>query len=108
VPDSDPGNRGRPGRNVNGERIWLERSLEGNLTLGCIKQGFHVGIMAKANKVGIIEGVCDRPSNQEAFGILYKQLREVSQVLALVLMGDFIFISVSASLIKTGLDKMSK
>ncbi|GAB0208010.1 hypothetical protein GRJ2_003266700 [Grus japonensis] len=50
-----------------------------------------VRIRGKANKADIMVGVCHRPPNQdeEADEIFYKQLGEVSQSLALVLMGDF-------------------
>jgi len=45
----------------------------------------------KANKADILLGVCYRPSNQgeEADEVFYKRLAEVSQLLPLVLMGDF-------------------
>ena len=44
----------------------------------------------KANKADILLGVCYRPPNQdEDVGeVSYKRLSEVSQSLALVLMGD--------------------
>ncbi|GAB0184113.1 hypothetical protein GRJ2_000876600 [Grus japonensis] len=50
-----------------------------------------VRIRGKANKADIMVGVCYRPPNQgeEADEIFYKQLGEVSQSLALVLVGDF-------------------
>jgi len=46
---------------------------------------------AKANKADILLGVCYRPPNQdeEAHEVFYKRVAEVSQSLALVLMGDF-------------------
>jgi len=45
----------------------------------------------KANKADILLGVCYRPPNQdeEADEVFYKRLAEVSQSLALVLIGDF-------------------
>lgn len=45
----------------------------------------------KANRATILVGVCCRPPNldEEAHEILYKKLGEVSQSLALVLVGDF-------------------
>ena len=45
----------------------------------------------KANKADTLLGVCHRPPNQdeEADEVFYKRLAEVSQSLALVLMGDF-------------------
>ncbi|GAB0209963.1 hypothetical protein GRJ2_003462500 [Grus japonensis] len=45
----------------------------------------------KANKADIMVGVCYRPPSQdeEADEAFYKRLAEVSQSLALVLMGDF-------------------
>lgn len=45
----------------------------------------------KAKKTDIVVGVCYRLPNQDEEGdeIFYKQLGEVSQLLALVLMGDF-------------------
>ena len=50
-----------------------------------------VRIRGKANKADIMVGVCYKPSNQdeEADELFYKQLGEVSQSLALVLVGDF-------------------
>jgi len=50
-----------------------------------------VRIRAKANTVDTMMGVSYRPPNQdeEANEIFYKKLREVSQSLAFVLMGDF-------------------
>jgi len=45
----------------------------------------------KANKADILLGVCYRPPNQDEEGdeVFYKRLAEVSQSLALVLVGDF-------------------
>ena len=45
----------------------------------------------KANKADILLGVCYRPSNQdeEVDEVSYKRLAEVSQLLPLVLVGDF-------------------
>ncbi|GAB0208671.1 hypothetical protein GRJ2_003332800 [Grus japonensis] len=50
-----------------------------------------IRIRGKANKADIMVGVCYRPPNQDeqADKIFYKQLGEVSQSLALVLVGDF-------------------
>ncbi|GAB0208330.1 mitochondrial enolase superfamily member 1 [Grus japonensis] len=50
-----------------------------------------VRMRGKANKADILLGVCYRPPNQdeEADEAFYKRLAEVSQLLALVLMGDF-------------------
>ncbi|KAK4830652.1 hypothetical protein QYF61_012495 [Mycteria americana] len=50
-----------------------------------------VRIRGKTNKVDVMVGVCYRPPNQneEADKIFCKQLGEVSQPLALLLMGDF-------------------
>ncbi|GAB0207400.1 mitochondrial enolase superfamily member 1 [Grus japonensis] len=50
-----------------------------------------VRMRGKANKADILLGVCYRPPNQdeEADEAFYKRLAEVSQSLALVLMGDF-------------------
>ncbi|KAK4830698.1 LOW QUALITY PROTEIN: hypothetical protein QYF61_012867 [Mycteria americana] len=50
-----------------------------------------VRLRGKANKADIMVGVCYRPPNQDeaADEIFYKQLAEVSQPLALVLVGDF-------------------
>jgi len=60
---------------------------DGNNRVKC----FWVRIRWKANKVDIMVRVCYRPPNQaeEADGIFYKQLGEVSRLLALVLVGDF-------------------
>jgi len=45
----------------------------------------------KANKADILLGVCYRPPNQDedVDEVCYKRLAEVSQSLALVLVGDF-------------------
>ena len=45
----------------------------------------------KANVVDVMVGVCHKPPNQdeEADKMFYKQLGEVSQSLALVLVGDY-------------------
>jgi len=50
-----------------------------------------VKMRGKANKADILLGVCYRPPSQdeEADQVFYKWLAEVSQSLALVLMGDF-------------------
>jgi len=50
-----------------------------------------VKMRGKANKADILLGVCYRPHNQdeEADEIFCRRLAEVSQSLALVLMGDF-------------------
>jgi len=50
-----------------------------------------VKIRGKANKADILLGVCYRPPNQdeEADEVFYEHLAEVSQLLALVLVGDF-------------------
>jgi len=50
-----------------------------------------VRMRIKANKADILLGVCYRPPNQdeEVDEVFYKRLAEVSQPLALVLMGDF-------------------
>jgi len=50
-----------------------------------------VRIREQATKAGIMAAVCYRPPSQDkvADKVLYKQLGEVSQLLALVLMGDF-------------------
>ncbi|PKU36248.1 mitochondrial fission process protein 1 [Limosa lapponica baueri] len=52
-----------------------------------------VRIKGKANKADIMVGVCYRPPNQdlEIDEIFYKKLAEISQLLALVLVGDFNF-----------------
>jgi len=50
-----------------------------------------IKMRGKTNKAGILLGVCYRPPNQheEADEVFHKRLAEVSQSLALVLMGDF-------------------
>ena len=50
-----------------------------------------VKMRRKANKADILLGVCYRPPNQdeEVNEVFYKRLAEVSQSLALVLVGDF-------------------
>jgi len=50
-----------------------------------------VKMRGKANKADILLGVCYRPLNQDEEGdeAFYKRLAEVSQLLALVLLGDF-------------------
>ena len=52
--------------------------------------------MGKANKAGNLLGVCYRPPNQdeEVDEVFYKQLVEVSELVALVLMGDFNLVDV--------------
>jgi len=52
---------------------------------------FWVKMRGKANKADILLGVCSRPPKQdeEVNEVFYKRLAEVSQSLALVLMGDF-------------------
>ena len=51
----------------------------------------RIQMRGQANKADILLGVCYRPPNQdaEADEVSYKRLAEVSQLLALVLMGDF-------------------
>jgi len=50
----------------------------------------------KANKADILLGICYRPSNQdeEVDEVVYKRLAEVSQSLALVLVGDFTLLDI--------------
>jgi len=50
-----------------------------------------IKMMGKANKADILLGACYRPPNQdeEVDEIFYKRLAEVSQALALALMGNF-------------------
>jgi len=66
---------------------WGEGRPRGAFVAGC-SQTITTG---KANKADILLGVCYRPPNQdeETDEVFYKQLAEVSQSLALVLMGDF-------------------
>jgi len=54
-------------------------------------EGLWVKMRGKANKADILLEVCHRPPNQdeEADEVFYKRLAEVSQSLALVLVGDF-------------------
>ena len=52
----------------------------------------RVRVKAKANKTGIITGVCYRPPNKdEEDKTLYRHFGEVSRSLLLVLVGDFNF-----------------
>jgi len=50
-----------------------------------------VKLRGKANKADVLLGVCYRPPNQneEVDEVFYNRLAEVSQSLALVLVGDF-------------------
>ncbi|GAB0204011.1 hypothetical protein GRJ2_002866700 [Grus japonensis] len=67
---------------------WQHKELDdGDDRVECL----WVRIRGKASKADILLGVCYKPPNQdeETDEIFYKQLGEVSQSLALVLMGDF-------------------
>ena len=56
-------------------------------------ESLWVRIMGRANKVDVLVGVCYRLSYQdeETDEVFYKQLAEIVQSPALVLMGDFNF-----------------
>ncbi|KAM9649084.1 uncharacterized protein ACIBXB_011576 [Morphnus guianensis] len=85
--------RDRQGRRGGGVALYVRECLDclefndGDDRVGCL----WVRIRRKANKAGILVGVGYRPPNQdeEADEIFYKQPGEVSQSLALVLVGDF-------------------
>ncbi|GAB0208309.1 hypothetical protein GRJ2_003296600 [Grus japonensis] len=85
--------RDRQGRRGGGVALYVRECFDclelddGDERVECL----WIRIRGKANKADILLGVCYRPSNQdeEADEIFYKQLGEVSQLLALVLMGDF-------------------
>ena len=85
--------RDRQGRRGGGVALYVRECFDclelddGNDRVEC----FWVRIRGKANKADIMVGVCYRPPNQdeEADEIFSKQLGEVSQVLALVLVGEF-------------------
>ena len=85
--------RDRQGRRGGGVALYVRECFDclelndGNDKVECL----WVRIRGKANKADILVGVCYRPPNQdeETDEVLYKQLAEVSQSLALVLMGDF-------------------
>ncbi|KAK4811169.1 hypothetical protein QYF61_019800 [Mycteria americana] len=85
--------RDRQGRKGGGVALYVRECLDslelndGDDRVECL----WVRIRGKANKADIVVGVCYRPPNQdeEADEIFYKQLGEVSQSLALVLVGDF-------------------
>ncbi|KAK4827898.1 LOW QUALITY PROTEIN: hypothetical protein QYF61_022321 [Mycteria americana] len=83
--------RDRQGRRGGGVALYVRECLDclelkdGDDRVECLWN------RGKANKADIMVGVCYRPPNQdeEADEIFYKQLGEVSQSLALVLVGDF-------------------
>ncbi|KAF1425232.1 hypothetical protein FQV24_0000448, partial [Spheniscus mendiculus] len=85
--------RDRQGRRGGGVALYVRDCFDclelddGDNRVECL----WVRIREKANKADIMVGVCYRPPNQdeETDGIVYKQLGEVSQSLALILMGDF-------------------
>ena len=85
--------RDRQGRRGGGVALYVRECFDclelddGDDRVECL----WVRIRGKANKADIMVGVCYRPPNQdeEADEIFYKQLGEVSQSLALVLVGDF-------------------
>ena len=85
--------RDRQGRRGGGVALYVRECFDclelddGNDRVEC----FWVRIRGKANKADIMVGVCYRPPNQdeEADEIFSKQLGEVSQALALVLVGEF-------------------
>ncbi|GAB0209132.1 hypothetical protein GRJ2_003378900 [Grus japonensis] len=85
--------RDRQGRRGSGVALYVRECFDclelndGDERVECL----WVRIRGKANKADIMVGICYRPPNQdeEADKIFYKQLGEVSQSLALVLMGDF-------------------
>ncbi|PKU32032.1 rna-directed dna polymerase from mobile element jockey-like [Limosa lapponica baueri] len=85
--------RDRQGRRGGGAALYVREWYEcqelndGDNRVECL----WVRIRGRANKADIMVGVCYRPSNQdgEADEIFYKQLGEVSRLLALVLVGDF-------------------
>ena len=85
--------KGRQGRRGGGVALYIRECFdclelnEGNDKVECL----WVKIRGKANKADILVGVCYRPPNQdeETDEVFYKRLAEVSQSLALVLVGDF-------------------
>ncbi|GAB0177331.1 mitochondrial enolase superfamily member 1 [Grus japonensis] len=82
--------RDRQGRRGGGLALCVRENLElddGDDRVECI----WVRIRGNANKEDIMVGCCYRPPSQdeEADEIFYKQLGEVSRLLALFLMGDF-------------------
>ncbi|KAK4822638.1 hypothetical protein QYF61_018590 [Mycteria americana] len=85
--------RERQGRRGGGAALYVRECFgclelnDGDDRVECL----WVRIRGKASKADIMVGVCYRPANQdeEAGEIFYRQLGEVSQSLALVLVGDF-------------------
>ncbi|KAK4810944.1 hypothetical protein QYF61_013352 [Mycteria americana] len=85
--------RDRRGRRGGGVALYIRECLDslelndGDDRVECL----WVRIRGKANKAGIVVGVCYRPPNQdeETDELFYKQLGEASRSLALVLVGDF-------------------
>ena len=85
--------RDRQGRRGGGVALYVRECFDclepddGDDRVECL----WVRIRGKANKADIMVGVCYRPPNQdeEADEIFSKQLGEVSQALALVLVGEF-------------------
>ncbi|GAB0180200.1 hypothetical protein GRJ2_000485300 [Grus japonensis] len=80
--------RARHGRRGSGVALYVRECFD---CLELDNSDERVRIRGKANKADIMVGVCYRPPNreEEADEIFYKQLGEVSQSLALVLVGDF-------------------
>ncbi|PKU30779.1 adaptin ear-binding coat-associated protein 1 [Limosa lapponica baueri] len=85
--------RDKQGRRGGGVALYVREGyecqelIEGNSRVECL----WVRIRGRASKADIVVGVCYRLPNQnvEIDEIFYKQLGEVSRLLALVLVGDF-------------------
>ncbi|GAB0210105.1 hypothetical protein GRJ2_003476300 [Grus japonensis] len=84
--------RDRQGRRGGGVALYVRECFDCIELDDCDKvECLWVRMRGKANKADILLGVCYRPPNQdeEADEAFYKRLAEVSQSLALVLVGDF-------------------
>ncbi|GAB0207545.1 hypothetical protein GRJ2_003220200 [Grus japonensis] len=85
--------RDRQGRRGSGVALYVRECFDCIEPKDCDDkvECLWVRMRGKANKADILLGVCYRPPNQdeEAAEAFYKGLEEVSQSLALVLMGDF-------------------
>ena len=85
--------RDRQGRRGGGGTLYVRECFDcielndGDDRVECL----WVKMRGKANKADILLGVCYRPPNQdeEVDEVFYKQLAEISKLVALVLVGDF-------------------
>jgi len=85
--------RDRRGKRGGGVALYLRDCFDHVELNNCDDKGecLWVKMRGEANEADILLGVCYRPPSQdeEADEVFYKRLAEVSQSLALVLVGDF-------------------